>query len=298
MQLYYPAMPSETTDPNRRRSPAEVDLADGEVCIVESHHSAEFTMDLDTWPFHKIAWVAMGKGTLEFGPNRRELQRNDFVVLPSGTQHRFIDEPRSPLTLVLLCISTPFVKSPANPERAEIWEMIARRSGQVLRSRTAFHETAMLERFRQALREQSLRAVGWKTALRGITDAVLLSIARGNSISSAGGTGRDSRAAVLGAVEHIDAHPHELLRISEMAAQCQLSERRFSQIFKEQTGETFSTYLNQRRIQHACERLRETGHILYACHESGFNDPAYFYRVFKQYAGLTPGAFLQRLPVK
>jgi len=101
---------------------------------------------------------------------------------------------------------------------------------------------------------------------------------------------------VKGAIEYIDAHPYEALQIATMAERCSLSPRRFTDLFKQLTGDTFSHYLNRQRIRYACERLDETGHILYACHESGFNDDAYFYRVFKKNTGLTPGAYLDQPP--
>lgn len=131
--------------------------------------------------------------------------------------------------------------------------------------------------------------------MRGHADAVLVRLARGHLVPGKDGTGTTRREAVKGAIEYIDSHPHATQRIADMAAKCRLSERRFTQLFKEETGESFSKYLNWRRVQYACERLCETGHILYACHESGFNDPAYFYRVFKKLKGLTPGEFLQSM---
>jgi AraC-like DNA-binding protein/mannose-6-phosphate isomerase-like protein (cupin superfamily) len=290
-------MSSQPTNPNRRKDPAEVVLPRGEVRIVESHHAAEFTMAMGDWPFDKIAWVAMGAGRVEFDGGWRELKRDDFVWLPAHWAHRFVDEPGEPLTLVLFCISTAFIENPACRERAHLRAAIIRDGwiGQPLRARTAFHQTALLELFRGALREQSTRSVGWKTALLGLADAVLIRLARGHVVLRTEGPGAGSREAVQGAVEYIDIHPQEPRRIAEMAAQCRLSDRRFTQLFKEETGETFANYLNRRRIEYACERLRETGHILYACHESGFNDPAYFYRVFKKHTGHTPGAFLRDL---
>ena len=80
-----------------------------------------------------------------------------------------------------------------------------------------------------------------------------------------------------------------------MAERCDLSPRRFTALFKDQTGQTFSHYLNQLRVEYAQQRLQQTGHILYACYESGFNDPAYFYRVFKKHTGQTPGQYLSDL---
>jgi AraC family L-rhamnose operon regulatory protein RhaS len=292
--LYYPAMLTPLTSLARRKTPAEVMLAEGEVRILESHHDAEFSMSMESWPFHKIAWVAMGAGRLEFKGGSQELMRDDFVVLPADSVHRFVDAPREPLTLVLFCISPAFIENPGNPERAQLWSWLADKgwSGKALRACNTFHQTDLLERFRRALREQSSQAMGWKTAQRGLADAVLIRFVRGHIVPRTGVKPPEGRAAVQGAVEYIDSHPHEPQRIAEIAPQCGLSERRFTQLFKEVTGETFNFYLNRRRIEYACERLRETGHILYACHESGFNDLAYFYRVFRKQTGRTPGAFL------
>jgi AraC family L-rhamnose operon regulatory protein RhaS len=239
----------------------------------------------------------MGAGRLEFSSGWQDLRRGDFVVLPSHRPHRFVDDPRDPLTLVLLCLSPAFIDNPGNPERAQLWASIKKGGwvGQVLRARTGFHQTALVERFRWALREQSAQSVGWKTVLRGLADVILVRLARGYLVPRGEGPGTDSRESVAGAIETIDIHPNEPRRIADVAAQCRLSERRFTQLFKEITGETFISYLNRRRIEYACERLRETGHILYACHESGFNDPAYFYRIFKAQTGRTPGAFLREI---
>ena len=104
-----------------------------------------------------------------------------------------------------------------------------------------------------------------------------------------------SAAAVRGSIDYLDQHFYEAQRIEDMAERCYLSPRRFTALFKAQTGLTFSHYLNQLRVEYAQQRLQQTGHILYACYESGFNAPAYFYRVFKKHTGQTPGQYLSDL---
>ena len=101
--------------------------------------------------------------------------------------------------------------------------------------------------------------------------------------------------AVDGVVEFLDGNFHKQLQLPELADRCGLSPRRFTDLFKERTGVTLTHYLNRRRIEYAQERLRETDQISYACHESGFRDVAYFYRVFKRHAGMTPGEYLARV---
>lgn len=275
----------------RRKSPAEIDVPPGRVRVVESHHSSQFEMAFGSWEFHKICWVAIGQGRLESERGSQFIGSRDFLILPAGWTHRFVDEPGSPLTLVILCLSAGFMEA---GERRELVKRIPGRGGhgRALVARTRFHQAAIVSLFRKALREQAQRQAGWETALQSVADDMLLRFARGHLELNRSGTGqRSAEEAVRGAVAHIDAHPHETFQIEAMAERCGMSPRRFTELFKKQTGETFNHYVNRRRIEYACDRLRETGHILYACHEAGFNDLAYFYRVFKKQTGMTPGAF-------
>jgi len=70
----------------------------------------------------------------------------------------------------------------------------------------------------------------------------------------------------------------------------------FSYIFKKETGENVSTYLNQVRIEKAKELLRdETVKTYEVAYQVGFNDPNYFYVLFKKYTGCTPGEYRQKI---
>ena len=286
-------MPNQHRGGLRRRDPATVDLPEGKVRVIESHHAEDFEMESGTWPFHKICWVAVGSGKLESSAESAPLQRDDFLLLPANWPHRFVDKPGKPLTLVILCLSPSYLAR--NPDRQLdlFWEQAIGRHppGQSACARSAFHRNSLLELFRLALREQGTRQPGWETALGCVADRILLRLIRGYCEASENHRAT-SLQTVKGAVEYMDAHPYEALQITNMAERCGLSPRRFTDLFKQLTGETFSHYLNRQRIRYARQRLDETGHILYACHESGFNDVAYFYRVFRKYTGLTPGEYI------
>jgi AraC-like DNA-binding protein len=274
-------------------APAEIDLPEDAVRVLESHHAADFEMERGVWPFYKICWVAVGRGVLDSESGRAMIGRDDFLLLPAGWSHRFIDDPGEPLTLVILCLSKGHLGEDSGREVAELWRLALRAypPGTPICARSAFQRSALIEQFRLALREQGNRGVGWETALAGVADRLLVSIGRGYCEVSAKYED-SSRRTVEGAVEYIRTHPYERLQIGDMAERCRLSPRRFTDLFKAQTGQTFSQYLNEERIRYACRRLDETGHILYACHESGFNDLAYFYRVFKKQIGQTPGEYI------
>ena len=66
----------------------------------------------------------------------------------------------------------------------------------------------------------------------------------------------------------------------------------FSYVFKQITGRTFTEYLNYLRIMKAKELLTNSNKTVSGIsYEVGFNDPAYFDRVFKKEVGMSPGKY-------
>lgn len=77
--------------------------------------------------------------------------------------------------------------------------------------------------------------------------------------------------------------------IAEVAAMLNMSEAAFSRYFKHHTQKTYSSYLTEVRISHACRLLMQgeanISEIGYAC---GFENLSNFYRHFKTVTGLVP----------
>lgn len=295
MFLYYSEMGERDKLKSRISGPLSIEVPEGQVRVLESHHSVDFEMELSSWAFHKICWVAVGKGLLETPVESTSIRANDFLLLPAEWPHRFVDDRKDPLTLVILCISKQFLCSGSHGELQDLWEVSIGQGtvGEPLRARTAFHQSSLVEGFRLALQEQGNERPGWKTATATVATRLILNFARG--YCEAGDAHRQSSLrAVEGVIEYMNSNVYRPLTIDQMAAKSHISPRRFTTLFKQATGKTFSDYLNQKRIEYACKRLDETGHILYACHSAGFNDLAYFYRVFKKLTGLTPGEYLRK----
>jgi Response regulator containing CheY-like receiver domain and AraC-type DNA-binding domain len=101
--------------------------------------------------------------------------------------------------------------------------------------------------------------------------------------------------AVQQATAYIDAHYMEGLRISDVAERVNLSEKYFSRYFKQQTGMTFTDYLNLRLIKKAKGLLLHTTTPVYKiAMDLSFSDSAYFTKVFRKYEKTTPLKFRQK----
>lgn len=96
---------------------------------------------------------------------------------------------------------------------------------------------------------------------------------------------------VLQQVETDYAKP---LTVSQMAEKCGCSTSHFMRWFKQMTGCSFTTYLNERRLAVAAERLRQSSDtILFIAGEVGFENLSNFNRQFKARYGVTPREYRQ-----
>ncbi|HEU4472450.1 MAG TPA: AraC family transcriptional regulator [Flavisolibacter sp.] len=85
------------------------------------------------------------------------------------------------------------------------------------------------------------------------------------------------------------------LGIEEAAAFTHLGKASFCRFLKKETGKTFTELLNETRITAACKLLRADNlTATQVCYETGFNNPGYFFRLFKRYRGVSPSAYRQQ----
>ena len=82
------------------------------------------------------------------------------------------------------------------------------------------------------------------------------------------------------------------LPMAQTAKICGYSEAYFSRLFKNLTGQTYTDYLTNCRIEKACDLLTQTDgsvdEILYA---SGFSDRTKFFKKFREKTGTTPAKY-------
>lgn len=105
--------------------------------------------------------------------------------------------------------------------------------------------------------------------------------------------GSNYRHTVRDSIEYVQAHYAESIQVSDVAAAVYVTPNYFSKIFKQETGENFTEWLNKFRIEKAKALiLQQPGDKVYEiAAKVGFNDYKYFAFIFKKYTGYTPGTF-------
>lgn len=102
------------------------------------------------------------------------------------------------------------------------------------------------------------------------------------------------------AVAFIDRHYTGDVSLKAVADRLSMSESAFSRFFHQHTGYRFIDYVNQTRVQHACEKLVSSpASITDICYEVGFSNLSNFNRRFLSLTGMTPREYRMRhrLPV-
>lgn len=88
---------------------------------------------------------------------------------------------------------------------------------------------------------------------------------------------------------YVQANYAKALSLKTMSFTFGVSAAYLGHIFKEQTGQSFSEYLNKYRLERAHYLLtHSTISAKEAARAVGYSDPNYFYRVFKKYRGVFP----------
>lgn len=90
-------------------------------------------------------------------------------------------------------------------------------------------------------------------------------------------------------IEIIQKQYQEDLKLKTVAAELHINAMYLGQVFKKDTGKSFSVYLNNYRINLAKELLlRSNEPINYIAYQVGYQNQGYFYKLFKQHLNYSP----------
>ncbi|MBQ8510541.1 MAG: helix-turn-helix domain-containing protein [Clostridia bacterium] len=92
------------------------------------------------------------------------------------------------------------------------------------------------------------------------------------------------------ALTYLSSEPSSGVTVAELAARCYLSEYAFRELFKKYAGQPPKTYLIERRVERVEQMFQSTDiSVTDAALACGFEDPSYFFKVYKRLRGHSPG---------
>lgn len=240
--------------------------------VLESHHAPAFWMEERKDPVAKVLYVISGKGVLVAEKRSWPLVAPCLLVIPRRCSHRIIDAKGAALSLAGLGFETAFAFTDL-VERvcAEIAVLdepgLSRRAGDFVR------EVLMEER------EGGRKEAQFCAALR----LLLL-------LDEKGGVTEDARQRVKRRLAEAEHEPWRRPDLNVAAAEAGMSRRRFSQLCRELTEESWVEHAQRIRMEYAKHLLQqERLAIAVTAFECGYDNLSVFCRDFKAYWEQTPG---------
>mgnify|MGYP002623818750 CR=1 FL=1 len=219
--------------------------------------------------------------------------KDELLLIPAGDEHRLVDNPSAPLTLVIACFADRILE-----ENQSLKLLIPEVKSRFDTPYPAVHlhsyrRGAVRDIYKRMLLEQSRGGPEAVAVLHAGILELMVHLLRGEPTNKATSLSREQ--ALNGTLDYIEDYFHTPIRVKDLAEMCGISSRRYSDLFKQRTGKTVVQYLSERRVAYAQERLRQTGQIMYAAVAAGFSDVTHFYRVVKRMTGMTPGDYLEEI---
>ena len=247
------------------------------------------------WHYHpeyELTLILEGSGERMVGDSHEYFFPGDLVLLGAGLPHTWVSKGSS--SAVVVQFSEAFIAPLLRyPECDRIRQLLARSAqGLVFPPKGADDLREAVERL------PGLKAVNRITGLLEVVDALSDPGAGGRPLASPyfqPAIGKRTEGRIAKVFQYIHRHSSETISLAEMAALINLSESAFCKFFKRTTGRTFSDYLTDIRIGHACHLLSESDDTISAiAWRSGFDSLTYFNRVFLRKKGVRPRDYRRR----
>lgn len=235
--------------------------------------------------------VEQGSGKYIIGGRLYPICKGDIFVINNLERHLAIHDDGE-FTMTVVVFDSDYVwKKYGQDYLKPFYQRGQNFSNRIHRENEGY--AAMRKAFSNMLQETVSRRAGWEMVTEANANLLLALIYRHyQEKRELQDYPSQSFDRISRALEYIDTHFVESITLDQLARETSLSRTHLCKCFKDITGQTLFTYIEQVRVQHACYLLSTSGKSLTeTAMESGFENISYFNRVFKKVCGCTPGQY-------
>lgn len=221
----------------------------------------------------ELVYVTEGALTVFLDDQQYEVRANQLMISSSYTVHRYQSDKSNRETIMIIPLS--FVPSMQKTLRDHAFNH-------------PIYDLATDEKTRTVL---NLLADGWTEynvdTKKGLCYTLLGLLTANVGLSPQKNSTRTSQMKDM--LIYLQENYQSNLSMEALAKQFGYSKSRFSHLFNETLGCPPGAFINALRCQHAARAMLESDQpLLEIAMNAGFECPRTFYRVFKQYYGVTP----------
>ena len=225
----------------------------------------------DTYPYSMIHCVLHGQGSVSTRGHTHAVHARQAFVLTSNEGHMYSSDPRDPMGVVWV--------EYAGGNSAQLTSHILDLGGPVYDGPVFTDVVNLLTSILYQPRQNG-------PAISLLLYNTLITLCKQVDVEA---SGRPVNHEIL---KYIDENIDHRLTLTEISQVFGYHPAYFSSLFSRMTGVTFSKYVMNRKISHACYLLETTGwSVERIAQELGFCDISHFIQRFKHLKGVTPMAY-------
>jgi AraC-like DNA-binding protein len=243
------------------------------------------------WHYHpeyELTYIISGRGRRLVGDCYEDFAAGDLVLLGPNLPHTWVSEKTKGNTCEAIVIqfgelfTSPLLQFPEMEKMEKIFVMASKGIHIQPAANTQLIQT-IIQLPNQSPQNALTQLIQILFQVSSCTQRLLSS----NHYKHTIGTG--SQLRINKVFQYVQKHFKDNLQLTEVAAKLHLSETAFCKFFKRASGRTFSDYVNEIRIAHACKLLIETDkQVSQVAYESGFESLTYFNRIFLKKKNIRP----------
>ena len=262
-------------------------MPDWGMVVFESRHAPGFFGEM-TDTYAKFHLLISGRARWESEGRDFSVSADTLFHISPQVPHRQRDLPGQPVTLYAIHYQPELLRDELTRELAT--------SGMLpldLHGSGADQARQIRAIVQEMLFEQEARRFGWQALLLArLTDLAVLSIrwSRGSDFNI--DRTDESAARVASYAARLKTEFYSTVSLDDAARAVGLGRRRFTELFRRVTGESWRRYVHRLRMEYASKLLISTERSVTAiAFECGFEELSHFHHSFKAAHGKTPLAF-------
>ena len=266
---------------------------------IQSVKNPQLATKPHTHSYFQIYYVICGKLYHYVGDKRACMERGDMFIVPPDVMH-YVSAEEGTTFYSFSFVSGFLIDSPEAPHIvANFLRNLLKNGDLKIRATLSLpsEEILYIESLMAHIeKEFKNKPIGYYDTVRTLAILIVGYLARSYyEEHSTKEHVKANREVIRHCIEYIENNYFEKINIDEIAKELAMSQSGFCKLFLLETGRTFSSYLNRRRIEKACEYIEKNYKLTTLYPYVGYNDFSTFYRNFKKYVGVCPSKYKQNL---
>ncbi|GMA61205.1 AraC family transcriptional regulator [Alicyclobacillus fastidiosus] len=277
-------------------------------CIMSMVHDADHIPGVHGHDFIELVYVVSGQARHMFQHESYQLSAGDVFIINPGEVHNYSVDPGHELEIINCLFLPHLIKDSLLSELEISHSMDYFYVHPFLNTNDRFHHrlnlagdeaVRVLSILQNMMYEMDAKQTGYPTLIRMQMVELLVILSRYYQLSREQKTLCHARENALIAARicgYLERHYDQKITLNQLSDLFHISTRQLNRVFKQETGMSVIEKVHQIRLTRAKALLSETTEkVISIAALVGYEDPAFFSRLFSRHIGCSPSHYRSRI---